>query len=85
MSEPISFNCRQVVELVTEYVDGALPPDERLAFEQHVGICPPCRAYFAQMRKVVQIGGTLHEEELPEPVRENLMSAFRDWKRRTQP
>lgn len=85
MSEPVSFSCQQIVDLVTEYVDGVLPADERLAFEQHVAICPPCRAYFAQMRKVVRVGGRLREEELPAHVREHVMSAFRDWKRRAQP
>ena len=83
MSEPVFFTCQQVVDLVTEYVEGALPPPERLAFEQHVAICPPCRAYFTQMRTVVRVGGTLREDDLPAPVRENLMDAFRDWKRRS--
>ena len=83
MSETVSFSCRQVVDLVTDYVDGALPSSERLAFEQHVAICPPCRAYFAQMRAVVRVAGSLREDHLPEPVRENLRNAFRDWKRRS--
>ena len=72
--------CQQVVDLVTEYFDGALPAPERLAFERHVAICPPSRAYLAQMRKVVSTSGSLREDDLPEHVRESLLDAFRDWK-----
>ena len=79
-SDSINLSCRQVTDLVTNYVEGALPKNERLAFEQHVAICPPCRAYFAQMRTVVQVAGSLHEDDLPESVRANLVSAFRRWK-----
>lgn len=81
MSEAANVNCQQVVELVTDYVEGALPASERLAFEQHVAACPPCRAYFAQMRTVIRVAGSLREDDLPEPVREKLVGAFRDWKR----
>jgi anti-sigma factor RsiW len=84
MSEMTSLNCRQVVDLVTDYVEGALAPADRLAFEQHVAICPPCRAYFAQMRTVVRVAGVLREDDLPAPVREKLVNAFRDWKRGSQ-
>lgn len=80
MSDTINLSCKQITDLVTEYVDGALPADERLAFEQHVAICPPCRAYFAQMRKVVRVAGSLQEDDLPEDVRASLLNAFRDWK-----
>jgi anti-sigma factor RsiW len=81
MSEAINFSCKQVTDLVTDYVEGALPAAERLAFEQHVAVCPPCRAYFAQMRGVVRVAGALREDDLPEDVRESLVNAFRDWKR----
>jgi anti-sigma factor RsiW len=73
-------SCQQVVDLVTEYFEGALPSEVRLAFERHVAICPPCRGYFAQLRKIVQASGSLREEDLPEHVRASLLSAFRDWK-----
>jgi len=77
-----SFSCRQVVELVTEYLEGGLAVDQRLAFERHVAICPPCRGYFSQLRLITQTAGTLSEEDVPEPLRESLLVAFRDWKKR---
>ncbi|MDP9492115.1 MAG: anti-sigma factor [Actinomycetota bacterium] len=79
MSEqPLS--CQQIVELVTEYLDGGLEVDERLAFERHVAICPPCRGYLNQLRLIGRTAGTLREEDVPEPLRESLIEAFRDWK-----
>jgi anti-sigma factor RsiW len=75
-----SFSCRQVVELVTEYLDGGLPVDERLAFERHVAICPPCRGYFSQLRLITRTAGTLSEEDVPDHLRERILTAFRDWK-----
>jgi len=75
-----SFSCRQVVELVTEYLDGGLAADRRLAFERHVAICPPCRGYFSQLRLITKTSGTLSEEDVPEHLRERILAAFRDWK-----
>ena len=68
------------VELVTEYLDGGLDPSERLAFERHVAICPPCRGYLSQLRRVSSVAGTLSEGDVPESLRESLLKAFRDWK-----
>lgn len=76
--EPIT--CRQVVELVTEYLEGGLDVDERFAFERHVAICPPCRGYLSQLRLITRKAGALSEEDVPEPLRESLLTAFRDWK-----
>jgi anti-sigma factor RsiW len=76
--EPIS--CRQVVELVTEYLEGGLDVDQRLAFERHVAVCPPCRGYLSQLRVITRTAGALSEEDVPEPLRESLLEAFRDWK-----
>jgi anti-sigma factor RsiW len=76
--EPLS--CQELVELVTEYLDGDLPPAERLKFEEHIAICPPCRAHLAQMRRIVRSAGQLTEETIPADAREAMLEAFRDWK-----
>ena len=81
MIDTEALSCQELVELVTEYLDGALPGPQRLAFEQHVAICPPCRGYFGQLRRTIRIGGRLREEDLPERVRDAMLDAFRDWRR----
>ena len=66
--------------MVTDYLEGGLETDERLAFEQHVAVCPPCRGYLSQLRRISSTAGALREEDVPEPMRERLLAAFRDWK-----
>lgn len=80
MTVPDAFTCQHTVELVTEYLEGGLEPAERLAFERHVAICPPCRGYLAQLRRVSEVAGTLSEDDVPERLRKSLLEAFRDWK-----
>jgi len=80
MSDRSADSCQQVVELVTEYLEGGLGASERLAFERHVAICPPCRGYLSQLRRVSTVAGTLSEDDVPERLRESLLEAFRDWK-----
>jgi anti-sigma factor RsiW len=70
--------CREFVELVTDYLEGALPEEERIRFEAHTTECDGCSGYLEDMRRLV---GSLHE--LPEPppdaaTREALLRAFRD-------
>lgn len=72
--------CKEVVELVTEYLENGLAAEDRLAFERHVSICPPCRGYLSQMRRVSQVSGSLSEEDVPERLRSSLLEAFREWK-----
>jgi anti-sigma factor RsiW len=70
--------CREFVEIVTAYLEGTLPAEERARFEAHVAECEGCSGYLEDMRRLV---GSLHE--LPEPppdpeTREALVRAFRD-------
>lgn len=76
----ITLACREIVDLVTEYMEGGLPPAQRLAFERHVAICPPCRGHLAQLRKLSQTAGGLREEDLPDRFRASLLEAFRGWR-----
>ena len=75
------MNCKELVELVTEYAEGAMPPDERLHFEEHLAICPGCVGYVEQMRTTVQVVGALRAESIPPDARDALLKAFREWKR----
>jgi anti-sigma factor RsiW len=70
--------CKEFVELVTQYLEGALPRDERVRFEAHLAECEGCSGYLEDMRRLV---GSLHEvvEPPPDPeTREALLAAFRD-------
>ena len=78
MTEPLS--CRELVELVTDYLDGALSADERLAFERHIAICPPCRGYLDELRRTIDVAGSLREDDLPAEARSAMLAVFQDWK-----
>ena len=72
--------CRDVVELVTAYIEGALPTDERARIEAHLAGCRGCTAYVAQMRQTISLLGTLSETTISPQARDDLLAAFRRWK-----
>jgi anti-sigma factor RsiW len=76
------LSCQELVELVTDYLDGALPTAERARFESHIANCDGCRAYLEQIRVTIRLSGTLRPEQLDPAAEEALLEAFRDWKRR---
>jgi anti-sigma factor RsiW len=74
------MTCREVVELMTDYLEGALAPADRTRFEQHLAGCDGCRAYLAQLRQTARVVGRLREAPVPEHLRLELLAAFRDWR-----
>jgi anti-sigma factor RsiW len=72
--------CRELVELVTDYLEGALEPGEALRFDEHLTGCAGCRTYLDQMRTTIAITGRLAPDRIPIAVRERLMEAFRAWR-----
>lgn len=79
MTEPL-ITCKELVELVTDYVEDALPIEERLRFEEHLAVCGPCRTYLRQMRETIRATGGLTEESIAPAARESLLQAFRNWR-----
>jgi len=75
------MSCRELVELVTDYLEDALDHVTRQRFEAHLGECDGCVAYVEQMRTTVQVLGDLPEESLSPDVRDRLLDAFRGWGR----
>ncbi|MEW6582314.1 MAG: zf-HC2 domain-containing protein [Actinomycetota bacterium] len=73
------LTCRELVELVTEYLDGTMAPAERALFDAHVAACPGCRTYLDQFRDTVRTLGHLPQESLSPAARDALLHAFRDW------
>lgn len=78
--EGAGLTCRELVELVTEYLDGALPEAERVRFETHIAGCDHCTAYLVQMRETIAVVGRIEPENLDPDVERDLLAAFRTWK-----
>jgi anti-sigma factor RsiW len=75
------ITCQAVVELVNDYLERSLPPDETTLFEQHLNFCDGCDWYVEQLKRTVQTVGEIREEDVPAEAKERLLSAFRDWRR----
>ena len=86
-SNPIELVCREVVELVTEYLGGTLPPRDRTRFEQHLATCPPCTAYLAQVRTTLELAAELGSAGAPpdDEVAKQLGDMFRRWHGKREP
>jgi anti-sigma factor RsiW len=76
--EPLS--CQELVELVTTYLEGALPEDERVSFDHHIEGCAGCREYVRQMRQTIELTGRLTPADVSPEAEAALLAAFRDWK-----
>jgi anti-sigma factor RsiW len=72
-------SCQEFVELVTHYFEGALPPEDRRSFEEHIDRCHWCRRYLEQLRVTIRTVGRLDEESIPPHARDELLRVFRDW------
>ena len=77
------LSCQELVELVTEYLDDALPAADRARFEAHIGGCDGCTGYVEQISVTIALTGRLVPEQLDPAAGEVLLDAFRDWRRRT--
>jgi len=77
------LSCKQLTELVTEYLEGKLSLGERLKFQMHLGMCKHCRAYLRQMKLTIETLGHLPAEPIPDAVRDELLDRFKSWKRGT--
>jgi anti-sigma factor RsiW len=74
--------CRELVELVTDYLEDRLSARDRARFEAHLAECEYCETYLEQMRQTIRALGRLPEESLSPEARDALLTAFRDWSRR---
>jgi predicted anti-sigma-YlaC factor YlaD len=79
---PGGISCREVVELVTAYLDGALEPQIVQRMDAHLKLCPPCVEYVDQVRTTARLAAAAATAELElRPDRDALLSAFREFKR----
>jgi anti-sigma factor RsiW len=75
---PREMACIELVELLTDYLEGALPPDEVAAVDAHLASCPPCQVHLAQLQATIDALGRIPQQTLPDAAYDTLLSAFRD-------
>ena len=80
MTEDQTLTCQELVELVTAFLEGTLPPPDRARFEEHIAVCDGCTNYLEQMRTTIRVTGMLTPESLSEEASTELLAAFRNWK-----
>ncbi len=80
MSSHSHLTCQELVELVTDYLEGTLPPVEKSRFEGHIQQCEGCRGYLAQMHTTIRLTGRLSENNIKPVARDEMLKVFRDWK-----
>lgn len=73
------LTCHELVELVTDYLEDALSPEDRRRVEQHLALCDGCTTYLEQMRETIRLTGMVREEQIPEDQKQALLEAFRGW------
>ena len=73
--------CRKVLDLLTEYLDGALAPMEHARVAAHLEECDACARYLDQFTATIEVTAALREDAVPDDVRTSLLAAFRTWRR----
>ena len=74
------LSCQELVELVTDYLEGALSPADTARFEEHIGRCGGCTIYLQQMRRTIEVVGQLSVDALTPDAERDLLEAFRGWR-----
>jgi len=72
--------CKELVEIITDYLEGTLPDYDRTRFDAHILTCPPCREYVEQMRTTLRLTGRLTSDSISTGARDDLLRAFRRMK-----
>ena len=79
MTNRRELTCKDLVELITDYLDGAMPLEERARFDEHLSACPFCQIYLDQMRHTIRAAGHLPERSLSRGALDALLAHFRRW------
>jgi anti-sigma factor RsiW len=80
VSPPGGLTCRELVELVTDRLEGTLSAADAARFEAHIAGCAHCNAYVEQMRVTLRVVGHIDPDKLEPEVERELLDAFREWK-----
>jgi anti-sigma factor RsiW len=76
--------CQEMVELITDYLEGALSRSQRRRFEAHLSGCEHCTDYLEQMRATIRLTGRLQGEDLTPAMREEFTALYRRWRAEEQ-
>ncbi len=74
-----AINCQELVELVTDYLEGALSTADLRRFEEHLAGCGKCTEYLAQLEATIRVTGTLTLDDLSPEAERELLEVFRSW------
>jgi anti-sigma factor RsiW len=72
------LDCQDLVELITDYLEGVLPASEQREFEEHLVECDGCTDYVAQMRTTIELTGRLRTDDIDPVAVDRLLEAFRE-------
>jgi anti-sigma factor RsiW len=72
--------CQEAVEVVTDYLEGALSAAERRRFERHLAVCEHCTEYLAQIRETIRLAGRVTADDLTPEMRTDLTDLYRRWR-----
>ena len=81
MSAERTITCRELTEVLTDYLEGVMPLEDRARFEAHLAICEGCVNYLTQMRQTIAAARDLRPAHVQATAPEDLLEAFRAWKR----
>ena len=80
MIDTEALSCQELVELVTDYLEGVLGPTDLHRFEAHIAKCDACTGYLQQLRQTIELTGTLTPDDLSPEAEGALLEAFRTWR-----
>jgi anti-sigma factor RsiW len=79
MIDTEALSCQELVELVTDYLEGALGTADARRFEEHIAVCDACTEYLRQLHETIRLVGTITPDDLSPEAEADLLAAFRTW------
>jgi anti-sigma factor RsiW len=79
MIDTEAFSCQELVELVTDYLEGALSPGDLRRFEEHIAVCDACTEYLRQLRETIRVVGSITPDDLSTEAETELLEVFASW------
>lgn len=75
------YTCQEIVSLASEYLEGAMTPEQMTEFELHLNFCDGCYRFVDQVRSTAAVARRLSEKDVPDDLKAELLDAFREWRR----